>query len=803
MALLADRVDAAASPVVCLGAAILCLVAGVGFLLDDCPAGVIVAVVSGAALAGHALAVMQIRALVAPSLLTWHERHGEDAGPAVVEGRLRDDAAAAPFGTILMLDVDRAGSAAGVAAGVRGGIRLVVGGAPAQSTEWRAGRTVRVTAMLRRPASFANPGVPDEARAQALRGVVLTGSVKSAALVEVLGSGTWIAERAAELRAWIRRTLHRHVGTRDPRSAAVAIAILVGDRSGLSDDDTRRLQEAGTYHVIAISGGNIAILTALLVGGTRLLRLPYRPATAGSIVVLLFYGEVAGGAASVGRAISGATLLLGAMLLDRRGSPLNVLAVAALLALAASPVTPGDGGFLLSFGATAGILLGVPRLVAGVMAAGDGRRRSIQSMVTAVTGIAAATLSAEVALAPVGAALFSRVTAAGLALNFAAIPMMTIVQCGSLLLLAVAELPGPAAGWLAAVVHWSAWSLIESARLVDHAPWLVREVAPPAAWLVGVYYGACIVVLALPRLRRAAAAALAVAAAAMAGGIGSPQTPAPAGPDLLRVVVLDVGQGDATLATLPGGQALLIDAGGLAGTTFDIAGRVILPALRALGVRQLHAFVLTHADPDHIGGAAAVLDRLATANVWDGIPVPPHAARRALVETAARSGTMWRTVRPGDVERSGGVEVRVLHPAEPQWERQRVRNDDSIVLELRHGDVSILLPGDIGMEGESAILERLDPGSTVILKAAHHGSATSTGDALLDAVRPDAVIFSTGRLNRFGHPAAPVVGRLAQRRVPTFNTAEDGAVFIESDGHSVVVRGWRSGRRLAVGGKQR
>jgi competence protein ComEC len=273
----------------------------------------------------------------------------------------------------------------------------------------------------------------------------------------------------------------------------------------------------------------------------------------------------------------------------------------------------------------------------------------------------------------------------------------------------------------------------------------------------------------------------------------------PAG--MLRVVVLDVGQGDATVALLPDGRALLVDAGGLAGTTFDIAGRVILPALRALGVRRLHALVITHADPDHIGGGEMIIRRLGPSYVWEGVPVPPNLQRRVLLDVARALRVPWRTLRPSDTERLGGVEIVVHHPPQPDWERQRVRNDDSVVLELRFHDVSIVLPGDIGREIEASLVPGWQRAPLTILKAAHHGSATSSSDAFIDAAAPRAVIFSTGKNNVFRHPAAVVVERFSQRGIPMFNTAQDGAVFVETDGYSVDVRGWKTGRRLTIGRK--
>ena len=156
-----------------------------------------------------------------------------------------------------------------------------------------------------------------------------------------------------------------------------------------------------------------------------------------------------------------------------------------------------------------------------------------------------------------------------------------------------------------------------------------------------------------------------------------------------------------------------------------------------------------------------------------------------------------RRLQAGDVERFGDVELRVLHPPPPEWERQRVRNEDSVVLEFRLGNVSLILPGDIGREGERAILPRLEPGRIVVLKAPHHGSATSSTSDLLATLRPAAVIFSCGRNNRFGHPHPAVVERYRAMGAEMFSTAEDGAVVVETDGNDVALRGW-TGRQIIV-----
>ena len=794
-------------PLVCAAGAALAILSGTASALQDDVGEACLAILAGALLAGLALGADAARRAYLPPLLDVFETLAP-AEPIVITGILREDAAPGPAGTALTLEVTKTGRRSGRL----GGIRIAVGGAQSASRigEWRAGRTIRAPVFLRRPSAYLNPGTPDDRRPLARRGIVLVGSVKSAALIEVLQRGSVVTESAAALRSWTRARIAAHMQPYAPTSAALATAVLIGDRTGLPEEDERRLREAGTYHVIAISGGNVAILAALTLLIGRAARVPPRAAAVGTAALLVFFGMVAGGAASVARAVTVAVIVLGARALDHRAGSLNALAVAAGCAVAVNPCVVLDGGFILSFGATLGILLGVP-----VCRPAWTRDRAVHSQpdrwgrhaAFALTALFAATLCAGIALAPAGAAMFGRIPIAGLVLNFAAIPLMTVVQLGGLVIATTGPwLPGFADA-AALVTHAAAEGLLRSARLVDVAPWSSLAVQPPAWWLIAAYYGSALALLA-PRWRRAGGLALAAVGAVMIAGPAFAAAVAVPGSGFpLRVAILDVGQGDATAVLLPSGRRLLVDAGGIAPFSvangsevqpaFDVGERVVLPALGALRVGRLGALVITHGDPDHLLGAGAVLRELPVSAVWEGVPVPPHAALRRLSAAARLQGLTWRTVQAGDVERDGDVEIRVLHPPLPEWERQRVRNDDSIVLELRLGRVSIVLPGDIGREGERAIADRFERGRLVVLKAPHHGSATSSTPELLAALRPSVVVFSAGRDNRFGHPHPAVLARYQAIGSAVFSTATDGAIFVDTDGTVVEVWGW-GGRRVRL-----
>jgi competence protein ComEC len=734
-----------------------------------------------------------------PSLLAWFEQNGGADRPVHLVGILREDAAKTGTAVSLALDATRVDGRP-----VDGGVRISVGGTLALDTapQWRAGRTLTIDLTLRTPLDYRDPGVPSDRERLARQGIVLFGTAKSAALVSVVANGGLVSEAAASLRARVRASTASAVGRWSPASAGVVTAILIGDRTGLNPDDERRLQEAGTYHVIAISGGNIALLTLLLVAIGRTARLPARPTAAGAIGVLAFYGYMAGLAPSVLRATVAGMVYLAARASDHRGTALNAIGVAAVSACVTAPLSVLDPGFMLSFGATFAILIAASRLAPRLAAHREERtapwwRRAARAIGLAARGLGAATICAEIALAPAGARLFGRVSVAGLLLNFAAIPLMSIIQVAGLAAVAFAPVPilAPAAGWIA---HTGTVALLRSASLVDVAPWLVLDVPSPAAWTIAFWYAGWAAILGSRRraLRWCAGLSIMVAVCAVAIGLPAARSDRVAAPSAgwTRFVVLDVGQGDATLVMPAGALPFLVDAGGAPGSSFDVGRRVALPAVWAFGARRLSALVLTHGDPDHVGGAPALLRALAPSEVWDGVPVPRHEPMQRLRAAADRAGIPWVTRRAGETLAIGRVTLRVLNPPPPDWERPRVRNDDSVVLEARVGDFAMLLPGDITQAVEADVLARFDPAPLVIVRAPHHGSAGSSSPRFVMALHPTAVVFSAGRRNPFGHPAPVVVDRYRAAGARVFSTADDGCVVIDTDGQSVVV--WTAlGRR--------
>ncbi len=634
----------------------------------------------------------------------------------------------APDRTRLVLDVERVDGVART-----GRVSLGVYGPPPALA---LGQRVAVDARLDRPLGFRDPGVFDAAARLAREGIHVTGSA-SATRVTPLSppDPPW----PARVRAFARTAYADHL---PPVSAGLLGGLVLGNRTALPADVQEAFRRAGVFHVLAVSGFNVAILAGAVWALARAAGGDRRAAAGAAIVAVLGFAAVVGPEPSVLRATLMAVLVLAAVLLDREASVTNSLALAALLILAARPGDLLDPGFQLSFAATAGI-------VAAPMPRG------------AVAGALVVSLAAQLAVLPVTLVHFNQLSTVGLVANLAAVPL-----AGAATVLGLVAVPAAAAGDVAAAAVFGAvWPLLlllrAVAALAAAVPGAVVYLPAPDAAAVVAYAAALGLGLAAwhrPAGRRAfaAGAVLALLAAVIAGA----RPILARGDGRLRVSVLDVGQGDSIVVETPDGRAIVVDAGAGGPWRLDAGERAVAPFLWNRGVLALHATLTTHADVDHGGGMTALHRRFAVAETWDGATGARHV---------------------------GGALFTPLSAEVPAGRD----NDRAVLLRVELGLASVLLASDVEAAGERALLAAGVPLAATVLKVGHHGAATSSSAAFLAAVRPAVAVVSVGARNPYGHPDAGALARLAAAGARVYRTDRDGAVLLETDGRALTVTRWR------------
>jgi len=632
----------------------------------------------------------------------------------------------------------------------------------------RPGERFALTVRLRAPRGLANPGGFDYEQWLLVNGFGATGYVRAAERVET--GPPSLARWWLEVRREAAERLARHIRHAD--AAALVVALAIGERYGFSDAHWESLRRTGTSHLVAISGLHVGLVAMLVLVVVRRawLRLPQRiahvdleAAAAAAAVAAVLYAALAGFAVPTLRAVLMILVGLAVAVTRRSGAWGQGLAAAALIVLALDPFAVLSVSFWLSFGAVALLLAMATRRETQV---GPLARRVRLGRLAASLGTLQLTMS--FGLAPVAAAWFGEMSVVSPIVNIVAIPYFSFVLVpATLAALAAAAAALPGAEWIAALAAGLArlaWSGIHAAAAV---PWAAVTLPQPPGLVTALALAGVILGLPahpLPGRLLAWCALLPVV-------VPAAERPAPGA---ARAVVLDVGHGLAVIVETAT-KRLLYDAGPSFPSGFDSGADVAVPALRQRGA-GLDVLVVSHADNDHAGGAAAVLRAYPGAQVIAGPDVTALSGRTCV------SGMRWRW---------DGVDFEVLHP-EPGF--RPLGNDSSCVLKVTATGGSLLLLGDVERRGERAVAA--DPRAAAdVVVVAHHGSATSSTQALVDAVGARAALVSAAHRNRWGFPRPEVVARWEASGARLRSTAEAGALHVEIGEDGIGLAGERELRR--------
>jgi competence protein ComEC len=774
--------------------------------------------------------------------------HMELKTPLRWHGHLRDEPARLPWGygyEIELSGVEYRGSVLGA----RGGLRVSFSEAPARAAapDVHAGDEVVVVAEAKLPPVFRDDGAFDRRQYLAQQGVDLVGTLRAAKLLErVAASPTTMAT----LLARVRRRLRDEIDTlfaRTPEADGVLRAMLLGDRSFVERTESTDFQKTGVFHVLVVAGLHVGALAVFLFWAGSRLRLTAFWTALTTLTVLLAYVAVVEQRPPVIRAALMTAIVVIGGLFFRRLDLLNSAGLAALILLIAKPLAIRDSSFQLTFlaiGCIAG--LAAPWLEKTVQpyvkalykwrdvtrdashepraaqfridlrtaarwisvrvparagnAAGDALARGL-GVSLRVWELLVITLALQIGMLPLMARDFHRVTLSAPLVNLAAVPVTGIVVplgfltlgCGLIL---------PAAGKILAVpLTWVTMLLVHLVRWFAQFPgWSYRIPGPPG-WLVAALLiaGAALAVAARVSnasrrwIARGAGAVLLASALCIAIFPFAPRW----SKGKLELTVLDVGQGDSLFVVSPHGRTLLIDGGGAFGgftgreqhNGIDPGEEAVSPYLWSRGFQKLDIVALTHAHQDHIGGLTAILENFRVGALWIGREVESPALANLEKLARERKILVVHEIRGNKVSWDG-VETQFLWPeTAPNEIGPAPKNNDSLVLRLKYGERTLLLPGDAEKQAESAMLDENNEAvlRADVLKVGHHGSKNSTMPVFLAAVQPRVAVISAGEDNPYGHPNPELLERLEAAGVRTLRTDRDGAVHIVTDGNQLEI----------------
>lgn len=663
-------------------------------------------------------------------------------------------------------------------------------------SKYQPGTLLAIRSAVKKPDMFRNLGSFNYPAYLARKNIRVTGYVRSPAHISPVTTELSLLHKIRYLPEQIRMQTGHFFDQNltDPTHAALYRALLLGDRSHIPEPLYEQYKASGVAHILAISGMHLTLVGLFiylfcywLLRRSEYLILSYpvrKIAILLSLPPLLCYCFLAGlGSPSI-RACIMALVVGFALCTDRVKSTQNLLSLAAVALLIASPQKLFTASFQLSFTAVASIaLFSVPiKKLHNSYYPKEGTRfqKLYRASVTWIsTGILVSS-SAVAGTAPLILYHFNRFPVAGPLTNLIVEPLICFfaLPLGLLSLLFMKLLPQlsvfllqAGSSFITIANNATAW--------ISTIPYTNLWLPQPPLLFIFCYY---ILLLFAPRLFLSGNAgrvtvfsltALSLALLFIPGWrFATRAKPPPA------VTFLDVGQGSATVIRTRDGKAILLDGGGSSFLTPSVGERIIAPFLWQEGITKLHGIIITHPDADHYNGLPFLIRHFSPGFVWTSTRSGIETGYRQLLSLCNRLKVPIHQAQHGEQIVYGETTVTCLvNSRRPPFNNQD--SNSGLVLRVEMNSLSILFPGDIEQSVEQQIVDHHIPLQSDIILAAHHGSATSSSRRFMDAVNPSAIVVSAGRSRKNIYPSEGLLTFSQQNDVPLYVTHTDGAIWIQ------------------------
>ena len=666
-----------------------------------------------------------------------------------------------------------------------------------QREEVPAGTVILVSGKLKRVEEKRNPGEFDSQQYYASQHIYYL--LNNAEIIEKSENYSAYRQGISQLREYLAGVLGKIAG----KEAGIFQAIVLGDKTSLDKEVKLRYQMAGIVHILAISGLHISVI------GTGLYQLLMKTGLGiwgSGFLALLFmlqYGVMTGESVSTMRAVCMFLISTGAKITGRIYDLPTALAVSAMMILGESGAYLYNSGFLLSFSAVAGAGIVVPAFNRTQEKGKEGRTGKLCTALAASAAI-------QLTMLPVSLYFFGEISLIGIFLNLIVLPTVGVVLGSGVL------------GMILGCVNLKIGSLMifpgkilagfyeKLCMLAGNLPFGTWIAGQPEIWQIVAYYAvlASAVLLLTYRKKKSSTSDKEkdkVQEKNIAGNlrvrkylslflictalflISWRKT------ESFSITCLDVGQGDGIVVRTPEGNCFLVDGGS---TNKSGTGQYqILPYLKNQGISRVDGILVSHTDKDHISGVEEILEL--TAQKLNSVEIgclylpnwktPPEEWEK-LSQLAKEAGISVKQVKEGDCLKAGKLEMQIVAPLENASGINV--NEDGMVLQVKYGEFTGLLTGDMGEETEQKLLEMGDLEDVDFLKVGHHGSHYSTSQQFLDKIKPEYAIISCSSTNTYGHPAPEIVERLEKAGCKVGFTMKSGAVTVSWQKGKIRLKGY-------------
>ncbi len=600
------------------------------------------------------------------------------------------------------------------------------------------------------------------------------------------GQGTWWERTILiPIRRQIFAVIERYF---TGQTSAVLQALLLGQRQNIDRKVTENFKRSGIIHVLAISGLHVGFLLILFLALFGLLRFPYKWQIGLSLLLLFMFVALVDFKPPVVRAFLMAVVFYWGKISQRTAPAMNSIAVAGLLVLFVAPRQLLWPDFQFSFAAVFGILYAYPRLNYYLPSFPSGKKvyRLLNKWLRQPLLISAGAILGTI---PLTWYYYGVLQTGALLINIFIIPLMGLLVMAAFLFIPLASLHFVGCAGLAWLID--VFYLLLLKLIAWFAVWPFVQISLPRPGMLSLILLIALIflVLNLRRLRHVAAA-LALTLFLLGSIVFAGKQS-----DLLRVVFVNVGQGDGAFVQFPNGRVLVVD-GGDRKPGFDAGRRDMLTALRYYRVNHIDYLLGTHSHSDHIGGFITLMQKLPV----DTLLLSPYRNRTKLfARVLAEADSLHiplRWLRRGDkLNIDNRCRVYILHPfgkfvKAKEYSGQEV-NNSSLVARIAYGAVSFLLTGDLERSAEPALETYSALLAADVLKVGHHGSKTSSSPSFLQLIHPRYSIVSVGRHNTYFHPSRKTMKRLRRFHAHPLRTDHFGALVFETDGRQLELVNWR------------